>query len=80
MPQKSRHRAASLAEYIKNTSVTQTELARLLGVSPSTVNCYVSGRRTPSLGVAVKLSRITGVPVERLLGQGSNSTADARVA
>jgi predicted transcriptional regulator len=77
MSQKTRRRAASLAEFFELTGVTQTEVARLLGISISAVSCYVSGRRTPRLSVAVKIARLTGVPVEALLGQGVHSNADA---
>ena len=66
-------RYETLSAYLRATRVRQAELAEWIGVSPSAMSLYVSGRRTPRLGLAVKLSKITGVPVERLLG--TNSTA-----
>lgn len=68
-------RYGTLSDYLRATRVRQAELADLVGVSPSAISCYVAGTRTPRLGVAVKLSRITGVPVERLLAHAANSNA-----
>lgn len=67
----------TLQEYLDLTGVTQTELAAILGVSPSTISNYAAGKRVPRLAMAVRLSRLTGVPVECLL---MAAAADAQVA
>lgn len=46
---------------------SQAELAKQLQVSPSTVGMYEQGRREPSLGGMVDMSRIFGVSVDYLL-------------
>lgn len=76
----SRTRHKTLRAFLAATRISQTELAALLGVSHSTVSYWAAGKRTPRLSVAVKLSRLTGIPVERLVAPDSNSTADAQVA
>ncbi len=67
MPRKLRHRAASLAEFLTFTGLSKTDFAELLGISPSAVSRYVSGERTPRLHLAVRISKLTGVPVSHLI-------------
>ena len=45
---------------------SQAELAERLGVSRQTVNAIENQRYDPSLPLAFGLSRIFGVPIERL--------------
>lgn len=47
--------------------LTQRELARLLGVDPSTVANWEIGRRVPSLKMAKAISRIFDVMVEDIV-------------
>lgn len=44
--------------------VTQADLAAMLDVNVSTISAIESRRMTPSLGSAVRLSKITSIPVE----------------
>lgn len=56
---------------------SQTELAKRLRISPSTVGMYEQGRREPSLEGAVELSRAFGVSVDYLLTGQPLIPADA---
>ena len=47
--------------------ISQSELAALLRISPSTVGMYEQGRRLPSLSMVVRLSRVFGVTTDYLL-------------
>lgn len=63
-----KRRTRSLADYLRETSQTQTEFAARLGVRVSTVNRLVNGRTlAPSYWLAVRVSSMTGIPVEVLL-------------
>lgn len=48
-----------LVSYLARERITQTDLARELGVPPSTVHGWVSGRRRPSYQMAEALRRAT---------------------
>lgn len=78
MSRKARRSVKTLQEYFDLTGVSQAELATVLGVSPSTVCLYAAGKRSPRLAMAVRISRLTGVPVEHLIS--TNHTTDAKVA
>ena len=45
---------------------TQADLAAEVGVSRQTINSIETGRFEPSLGLALKLARLFGQPVEAL--------------
>ena len=45
-------------------NLTQTELARRLGVSSRTIRAMESGRYAPSITLACRVARILGRPVE----------------
>ena len=55
---------ASLTE----KQLTQKELAARIGVSPSRVNDYVSGRAEPSLRIASRLCLALGIAPAAMLG------------
>ena len=46
--------------------LTQADLATLAGVTRKSVNAIEAGRMTPSVFLALKLSRALGVPVETI--------------
>ena len=50
----------TLSEYIKGSEGSQSDLARRIGVSRSYLSEIVSGAKTPSLAVAVKIEEETG--------------------
>ena len=64
MPRK----AATLAEFLEATGTTQATFAERVGVQQSLISRIVRGERTPSLGLAVRIAKEAGIPVESLLG------------
>lgn len=60
---------ATLADYIERESVNQSVLAKKLKITQGHLSLIISGQRTPSLPLALKLSRIANVPVESLIGK-----------
>jgi putative transcriptional regulator len=47
-------------------SLSQADLAKVLGVSRQTINSIETGRYVPSLPLALALGRFFGVPVEEI--------------
>lgn len=62
-----RMRGARIAALRRQAGMSQAELARQLGVSPSAVGMYEQGRREPSSDVLVQLGKIFGVSVDYIL-------------
>lgn len=58
---------SQIAMLRQKRGMRQAELADILHISPSTVGMYEQGRRTPSLSMVVRLSRVFGVTVDYLL-------------
>ena len=56
-----------IAALRKNAHLSQAELARILGVSPSAVGMYEQGRREPSAAGLVALAHVFGVTTDYLL-------------
>ena len=56
-----------IAALRKNARLSQAELARALGVSPSAVGMYEQGRREPSAACLVALAQVFGVTTDYLL-------------
>ncbi|SES71130.1 type II toxin-antitoxin system HigA family antitoxin [Prevotella sp. kh1p2] len=60
------------AELIKlsldEQKITQKELARRIGVSPTRVNDFVKGKSEPGLSLAGKICHILGIRPEAMLG------------
>lgn len=48
--------------YLAEHSLTQSQLADRLGISPSHLSEILTGKESASLRVAVDLERITGIP------------------
>ena len=44
-----------LQNFLNSHSITQAELARMLGVPKQTVNSWIKGRAMPSYGRAIRL-------------------------
>ena len=49
------------------SGITQSQLAILLHISPSTIGMYEQGRRTPSIDVLIALSRTFSVSLDYLI-------------
>lgn len=45
---------------------TQTELARMAGCAQQTISDIVTGRRSLSAEIAIKIAKATGLPAHRL--------------
>ena len=58
---------AKLKEIMAERGLTQTAIAKMSGVSQSSISLYLSGERGLSLRTAVKISQALGVPLEDLL-------------
>ena len=62
-----RHRTyPSLAAYLRGTGTTQVELADLLGFTQGYMSKLVRRLQQPSLPEALRISKLTKVPVEAL--------------
>ncbi|MCC6650667.1 MAG: helix-turn-helix transcriptional regulator [Candidatus Eisenbacteria bacterium] len=60
----------TLAAYLAATKTTQAAFAGRLGVTQAAVSRWRRGRRVPSLAMAVRIARATGIPVDSLLAVG----------
>ena len=56
-----------IAALRRRASMSQSALARALGVSPSAVGMYEQGRREPSAACLVAIARLFGVTTDYLL-------------
>lgn len=50
---------AMLKKYLKQTSLTQRDFAEVIGVSNGHLSQLISGQKSPSLELAVKIERET---------------------
>lgn len=56
-----------LIDYLKHSGMTQSELARHLGVSPATISHYVIGDKMPALDTLANLCAIIGADANDIL-------------
>lgn len=60
---------AELIEFsLEEKGMTQRQLALEIGISPSRINDYISGRSEPTLKVARLLCRVLNISPEAMLG------------
>lgn len=64
-----------LIEVIKQSGMSQTELARQLGIKQPTVGQYLSGRALPALDTFANLCKILDVDANYILCQNENEDA-----
>ena len=64
----------SLQDWMERTRTNQTKLAELSGMTQSHLSYILTGARRCSIQNALKLSAITGVPVEKLVEWGRTDT------
>lgn len=57
-----------LAAFMEKRGKTQDWLAEQLGVTASYVSLLLAGKRTPSLDIATKIERITGIAPRHFVG------------
>ena len=55
-----------LAEYLKKNNITQTSLAKRLGVTEGTVRHIVAGIKQPSFAMVCEIADIMGCSVSEL--------------
>ncbi len=53
---------------LEEKGMTQKQLAKEIGISPSRVSDYISGRSEPTLKIARLLCRILNIPPSAMLG------------
>ena len=56
-----------LVESIRESGMTQTELARLLHISPATISHYMRGDKLPALDTLANLCRILDISPSYIL-------------
>ena len=66
----------NLKKLREEKGISQTELAKRLGVNKSLISAYENMERLPSLNALAKLSYQFGVSMEMLLGIKRNKTVD----
>lgn len=66
----------NLKKLREEKGISQTELARRLGVNKSLISSYENMERLPSLNALAKLSYQFNVSMEFLLGINKNKTVD----
>jgi plasmid maintenance system antidote protein VapI len=67
MPKPKRSPYQSLHEWLDRTGTQQQTLAKIIGIADSTLSMLLRGSRRCSLPLAMRISEITGVPVEKLV-------------
>lgn len=70
--------AANLLRLIKENHEKQIDIARLLGVSKSSVSSYCSGSQMPRMDKIEQLARHFGVPRSALIDDNSSPAAPDR--
>lgn len=69
-----------LSERLHNLRIgrglSQKQVAKLIGVNPSTISTYESAMRLPSYPSLIRLARVYGVSIDFLLGIEENYSAD----
>lgn len=60
--------AELIALSLEETGITQKQLANDIGVSPSRINDYITGRSEPTLKIARSLCRRLNIPAHSMLG------------
>lgn len=65
-----------LREERKRSRCTQDEFAKKLGISRASLSLYETGKQTPGLDVLDSLHKVTGAPLEYLMGYTDNYTKE----
>ena len=56
-----------LAEAIRQSGMTQTEIARRLGIRHQQISCYVHGKKMPALDTFANLCKLLDIDANELL-------------
>ncbi len=67
-----------IAALRRSAGISQSELAKMLKISPSAVGMYEQGRREPALDILVAMAKIFGVTIDFLVTgkPGNNQEQD----
>jgi transcriptional regulator with XRE-family HTH domain len=65
---------ASPEDYFRKTGDTQAQLAAKVGISQAHLSMILSGKRTGTVGLLLRLADTMGVPIESLVGRRRNLT------
>lgn len=57
----------NLSYYLKNSQLSQKEIADLLGISKSSITNWLAGSNSPSIETLAKLCQILGVKMSEML-------------
>ena len=57
-----------LAEEIRQSGMTQAEIAKRLGIKHQQISCYLKGQKMPALDTFANLCRILDVSSDEILG------------
>ena len=57
-----------IKELIKKNNISQTELARLTGITDCTMSRYMSGQRIPTVRNLVRIAKALNTSTDYLLG------------
>lgn len=63
-----------LKKFRLENKLTQQVLADRIGINKTTYSNFETGARCPSLRTALKIQKVTGIPVETLFGEESNDS------
>jgi transcriptional regulator with XRE-family HTH domain len=63
----------------KQNSLSQSELAKKLGISRTIVGNYERNENTPSVDVILKMAKLFNVSVDYILGEGKLSTYNKEI-
>lgn len=70
MRRKPKTKPRTLAEFFEQDGApTQGVIAKQLGVSPAYISMIAAGSRQPSLGLALEIHKLTGVPAASLVSR-----------
>lgn len=58
-----------LAEIIKQSGMTQNELAKKIGIKQQQISCYINGQKMPALDTLANLCKLLDVDANYILCQ-----------
>ncbi len=58
-----------LAEAIKESEITQSDLAKKLGIRHQQISCYIKGQKMPALDTLANLCKVLGIDTNYILCQ-----------
>jgi len=56
----------ALKDYLELSGMTQAQLAKRAGLHPTAINHFLTGEREPRISNLRKLSKATGISIEKL--------------